>query len=139
MANRTYRYFAGKPLYPFGHGLSYTRFTYKNFLVAKTNTDGELALSIDITNSGDRDGDEVVQFYAQEPTTAHALARESLCGFRRISLKRGETKQVTYTVPPTALRRWSPEKNAYLLHPGEWQILAGSSSSDIREKAPIKF
>jgi len=139
MTNRTYRYFAGQPLYPFGHGLSYTRFAYKNLRVTKTATPGELAVTIDIANIGDRDGDEVVQLYAEEPASAHARARESLCGFKRIALKRGEAKTIALTISATALRRWSDEKNDYTLLPGTWHILAGASSADIRQTAKVRF
>jgi len=139
MANRTYRYFPGQPLYPFGYGLSYTRFAYKNLSVAKSATPGELSVSIEVTNTGKYDGDEVVQLYAREPVSAHAPARESLCGFKRISLKRGETKTVTTTISATALRRWSSEKNDYVIFPGDWTVLAGSSSADLHEKAIVSF
>jgi beta-glucosidase len=139
MANRTYRYFAGKPLYPFGHGLSYTQFTYKNLRVTKNTASTDLAVSIDITNSGERDGDEVVQLYAQEPASAQPRTRESLCGFKRIFLKRGETKTVALTIPATALRRWDSAKNTYVLPVGEWKIHAGASSADLRQTAMIKF
>jgi beta-glucosidase len=139
MANRTYRYFAGRPLYPFGHGLSYTRFAYKNLRVTKTDADNSLAVLIDIANTGERDGDEVVQLYAQEPASAHPRAGESLCGFKRVHLKRSETRTIAITIPAAALRRWDNMKNDYALPSGEWRILAGASSADIRESATIRF
>jgi beta-glucosidase len=139
MANRTYRYFGGQPLYPFGHGLSYTRFTYKNLHVSKNPEGSSLAVTIDIANTGERDGDEVVQLYAQEPAATHPRTRESLCGFKRIHLKCGETRTLALTIPATALRRWDTAKNDYVLPSGEWQILAGASSSDIRQTVAIGF
>lgn len=139
MTGRTYRYFGGQPLYAFGHGLSYTRFEYKNLHVAKTSKPGELTATIQIANTGDRDGDEVVQFYAQEPASAKAPALRSLCGFKRVMLKRGETKTVTVTIPATALRRWDTGKNAYIVYPGDWAILVGASSADIRQKTKIEL
>ena len=139
MTNRTYRYFAGQALYPFGHGLTYTRFAYKNLRVSKAADNADLAVTIDIANTGERDGDEVVQLYAKEPTAAQPRALESLCGFKRIHLKRGETKTVAITVPATALRRWDNAKNDYAFPSGEWHILAGASSADIRQTATIKF
>jgi beta-glucosidase len=139
MANRTYRYFTGQALYPFGHGLSYTTFAYKNLRVTKAAGNADLAVCIEISNTGDRDGDEVVQFYAQEPVSAHARARESLCGFKRISLKHGETKTVSLTIPATALRRWDNAKNDYVLPTGDWKILAGASAADIRQTATVSF
>jgi len=139
MTNRTYRYFTGKPLYPFGHGLSYTRFTYKNFHVTKATGDTGLAVTIDITNTGKRDGDEVVQLYAQEPKATKPRTRESLCGFKRIHLKTGETKTVAITIPSTALRRWDNAKKDYAIPSGNWQILAGSSSADLRQTAKVSL
>jgi beta-glucosidase len=139
MANRTYRYFSGQPLYPFGHGLSYTRFAYNNFHVVKSADGSSLATTIDITNTGERDGDEVVQLYAREGAAAHSRTRESLCGFKRLHLKQGETRTVALTIPATALRRWDNAKNDYVLPSGEWQILAGASSADIRQTVAVGF
>jgi len=139
MANRTYRYFSGHPLYPFGHGLSFTRFAYNNFHVVKSADGSSLAATIDITNTGERDGDEVVQLYGREPAATHSRTRESLCGFKRLHLKRGETRTVALTIPATALRRWNTVKNNYALPSGEWQILAGASSADIRQTVTVGF
>jgi len=139
MTNRTYRYFAGQPLYPFGYGLSYTHFAYKNLHVSKTADGINLAVTIDISNTGERNGDEVVQLYAQEPASAHPRARESLCGFKRVHVKRGETKTVAIAIPFSALRRWDSTKNDYALPSGEWRILAGASSADIRQSATVGF
>jgi len=139
MANRTYRYFSGHPLYPFGHGLSFTRFAYNNFHVVKSADGSSLAATIDITNTGERDGDEVVQLYCREPAATHSRTRESLCGFKRLHLKRGETRTVALTIPATALRRWDTVKNNYALPSGEWQILAGASSADIRQTVTVGF
>ncbi len=135
MAGRTYRYFKGKPLYPFGHGLSYTKFSYSNFKVSPV-VKGRVAVTVDVTNSGARDGEEVVQFYAVPPA---ARENEALCGFQRINLAKGETKTVGITVPATALRRWSAEKKDYVIPAGEWEIRAGASSSDIRQSAKVKL
>jgi beta-glucosidase len=141
MANRTYRYFAGKPLYPFGYGLSYTRFSYANLHVTPGTGEAgvRLTATLDVTNSGDRDGDEVVQLYLREPAATHPRARESLGGFHRIHLARGETKTVTFAVTDTSLRRWSEEKKDYAIPRGEWRVLAGASSADIRQEAPARI
>jgi beta-glucosidase len=135
MAGRTYRYFKGKPLYAFGHGLSYTKFTYANLKVAPA-ANSTLAVTVDVTNAGARDGEEVVQLYAVPPA---ARENEALCGFKRITLKQGETKTVTITVPATALRRWSAEKKDYATPAGEWEVRAGASSSDIRQTGKVKL
>ena len=139
MANRTYRYFTGRPLYPFGHGLSYTRFAYKNLHVTQTSDNASLTATIAITNTGDRDGDEVVQLYAQEPTSTQPSASKSLCGFKRIALKKGETKTIAIAIPSTALRRWDSAKKDYAIPSGDWQILAGASSADLRQTAKVSL
>jgi beta-glucosidase len=134
MAGRTYKYVTGKPLYPFGFGLSYTKFDYACLHVSHSG-DGSLNVTVDVTNAGGRDGDEVVQIYAVPPTASHPRESESLSGFSRIHLKAKETKTVSITVPATALRRWSREKSDYAIPAGEWTIRAGASSADIRQTA----
>jgi len=139
MAGRTYRYFKGKPRYPFGHGLSYTQFRYANLLLRSSGSGAAAVVtaSVDVANVGARDGDEVVQLYAVPPAGARPREIESLCGFRRVHLARGETQTVTITVPATALRRWSAEKNDYTVQPGLWTVRAGASSADIRQSATV--
>lgn len=98
MAGRTYRYFAGKPLYPFGHGLSFTRFTYAKPVLgtARLKPGQPLDVAIDVTNAGDRDGAEVVQLYVRRPVPGAPL--RALKGFQRVPLKRGETRTVHFTL-----------------------------------------
>jgi beta-glucosidase len=137
MAGRTYRYFEGKALYPFGHGLSYTSFRYAN-LHAAPATDGTLNVMLDVTNAGVRDGDEVVQLYATPPAASHPREHRALCGFSRVHLKAGETKTVNFKVPATALRRWSSDQKDYAIPPGEWTFGVGASSADIRQTVAVK-
>jgi beta-glucosidase len=103
MAGRTYRYFGGEALYPFGHGLSYTRFSYGQPVLARAAVKAgeEQAVSVEVTNSGARDGDEVVQLYVSRDV-AGAPAR-SLQGFMRIHLKAGETKRVAFKLDAQAM------------------------------------
>ena len=138
MENRTYRYFRGQPLYPFGYGLSYTRFSYGK-LTAKPLEGGVVALMVDVTNTGALDGDEVVQLYAVPPAASHPREREALCGFVRVHLKKGETQTVRIVVPATALRRWSAELKAYAAPRGDWVFRAGASSADIRQSVTVSF
>ncbi|OIQ91041.1 xylan 1,4-beta-xylosidase precursor [mine drainage metagenome] len=138
MAGRTYRYFHGKPLFPFGFGLSYTHFTYSNLHVVREPGDA-LSVSVDVTNSGDRDGDEVVQLYATPPAASHPRESEALCGFARVHLARGETKTVTIAVPATALRRWDDKANAYAIPSGAWTLRAAASSADIRLTTKVEL
>jgi len=97
MQGRTYRYFKGKPLFEFGYGLSYTTFKYSNLKVAdKFVADKPLFVSVDITNSGKSDGEEVVQLYLKNNDTSTIHAIQSLKGFKRISIKKGETQTVNF-------------------------------------------
>ena len=97
MANRTYRYFKGEPLYPFGYGLSYTEFAYSKPSVDShfVAFDGSLTVGVDVTNKGAMDGDEVVQLYLTHEGVAGAALKE-LRGFQRVHLARGQTKTVTF-------------------------------------------
>ena len=137
MTNRTYRYFGGKPLYAFGHGLSYTKFDYArpNISVGQGLPSMILA-SLDVRNSGDRDGDEVVQLYVTPPG---AREREALAAFTRVHLKRGEVQSVKLVAPTAALRRWSAEKHDYVVPRGEWTVRIGASSADIRQTTTVKL
>ncbi|MBL8551183.1 MAG: glycoside hydrolase family 3 C-terminal domain-containing protein [Hyphomonadaceae bacterium] len=117
MAKRTYRYFGGEALYPFGYGLSYTRFAYSNARVSqrRVRADGAVTVSVDVANIGAMDGDEVVQLYATHPGAAGAPLR-ALAGFQRIHLAHGERRSVQFTlrdrelsvVDPGGVRRISP-------------------------------
>jgi beta-glucosidase len=104
MAHRTYRYFTGEPLYPFGYGLSYTSFSYANARVsaARVRANGAVTISADVANTGAMDGDEVVQLYLTHPGAAGAPIR-ALQGFQRIHLAKGETRTVQFTLRDRAL------------------------------------
>jgi beta-glucosidase len=103
MAGRTYRYFGGEALYPFGYGLSYTRFSYGAPVLARTAVKaGEAqAVAVDVTNSGARDGDEVVQLYVSRDVPGAPV--RSLHGFMRVHLKAGETKSVAFKLDAQAM------------------------------------
>ncbi len=93
MRGRTYRYFEGRPLFPFGYGLSYTRFEYSNLKIdrARVGAGDRLRVSVDVRNVGPRPGDEVVQLYVREVAPRERRAQKSLRGIERLSLKPGET------------------------------------------------
>lgn len=102
MQGRTYRYFGGTPLYPFGYGLSYTSFAYGNLRVTDVvEMTKPVTVSATVTNTGSRDGDEVVQLYLANRSKEDSAAIRSLKGFRRIHLKRGESKTVSFTLMPS--------------------------------------
>ena len=138
MAGRTYRYFNGSALYPFGFGLSYTKFAYANLRVEQ-GAGHTLSVAVDVTNTGDRDGDEVVELYALPPAASHPREHRALCGFDRVHLKAGERRRVFLTVPSSALRRWSNEDRDYAFPSGEWTFGAGASSADIRQTVAVRL
>jgi beta-glucosidase len=138
MKNRTYRYFTGKPLYAFGHGLSYTKFDYANLSVAQAGK-GALTVRMEITNSGAREGDDVVQLYATPPAASQPQEIRALCSFSRVHLNAGEKQTVSITVPAVALRRWNVEQKDYAIPSGEWTIAAGTSSVDLRQSAKVSL
>ena len=104
MEGRTYRYFKGQVLYPFGYGLSYAKFAYKNLkMPANTSTGTSLKLSLEVTNSGNYDGEEVVQLYLTNLSSAFTVPIRSLASFKRVLLKKGETKTVDFELTPYQL------------------------------------
>jgi beta-glucosidase len=139
MTNRTYRYFSGKPLYAFGHGLSYTKFDFSGGkLESKKVAAGATAkVTFTLKNSGKRDGDEVAQVYYHHVNSAVPQPKLGLCGFTRVHLKRGESTKVTVEVPAARLRYWDTEKKQYVVEPGDYEFLIGAASDDIRLKLPM--
>lgn len=125
MENRTYRYFKGKPLYPFGFGLSYTNFKYGKLKMAKTVNQGdELKVTVNVTNTGKREGEEVVQLYLSNLSATVPVPVRSLKGFDRIHLGPGETRSVTFTVTPDAFSVID-EKNKRVILPGVFEVAVG--------------
>ena len=99
MNGRTYRYFKGEPLYPFGYGLSYTTFNYDQFAMPASIAAGKnVKISVRVTNTGKRDGEEVVQLYVSHPGSKLKSPLKALKGFKRIALKPGESKLVNFTL-----------------------------------------
>lgn len=131
---RTYMYFSGKPLYPFGYGLSYTRFSYENLRVLNDRLlPGQvLQLSAEVTNTGDVAGDEVVQFYVKASAKVERPILQ-LAEFHRVSLRPGEAKTVAFSLPHDhiALRYWDETRNEFTYDPGNVNLLIGASSVDI--------
>ena len=130
----TYMYFKGLPLYPFGHGLSYTTFSYSNLKVAQSGagTGAKLTVSFDLKNSGQRAGAEVAQFYTHQRTSSTYQPIKSLRAFQRINLNPGESKSVTLEIPVSRLAFYDVKIHDFRVEPGVFDILVGSSSEDIR-------
>ena len=139
MSHRTYRYFDGKPLFAFGHGLSYTRFKYQNarLELASVKTDATLKLSWTVSNVGKRDGDAVAQVYFRHVKSAWPQPKLALCGFARVHLKRGGMANITVDIPVARFRYWDTTQKEYVVEPGDYQLLIGAASDDIRLKLPF--
>jgi beta-glucosidase len=133
MKNRTYRYFTGKPLYAFGHGLSYTTFTYGSASLSTDSAKGSdtVTATVDVTNTGKLKGDEVVQVYVHEVHSPVPMPIESLVGFQRITLAPGETKMVSIPVKVSSFRRWDETANRYVVDSGQYELRIGSASDEI--------
>jgi beta-glucosidase len=121
------------PLYPFGYGLSYTTFKYSGLsLSASTITDKQnITVSCQVTNTGTRDGDEIVQLYLRDVVSSVTTYEKCLRGFERVHLKAGETKTVSFTLLPRDLQLLNAD-NHWVVEPGEFKVMVGASSEDIR-------
>jgi beta-glucosidase len=137
MKGRTYRYSDAKPLFAFGHGLSYTRFNYtKAALSAKAAKPGETVdVIVSVKNVGQRAGDEVVQVYAHANTPPVEMPRQWLVGFRRVHFEAGEAKDVKIPVKVDSLRRWDDKANRYTVDSGAYELRVGAASDRILQTA----
>jgi len=135
MKGRTYRYFAGKPLYPFGHGLSYTRFAYARLGVPKKAPVGApVELSVEVTNAGAVAGDEVVQVYVTDRGASGSLPLKALKAFRRVSLKPGEKRLVKLTLSERDFSRIGADGQR-LVEPGLFTIAVGGKQPGLEGTA----
>jgi beta-glucosidase len=140
MEGRTYRYFRGEPLYPFGHGLSYTRFEYSGLTLfpARLGKADRLEVSLEVRNAGTRDGDEVVQLYVRDAAPKSTSPVRQLRGFARVALKAGERRTVRFTlVPGSDLGRYDEAGKAFAVDPGAFEIEVGASSRDLRLRSRV--
>jgi beta-glucosidase len=136
---RTYMYFTGKPLYAFGHGLSYTTFSYSNLktVLPGTSTDGTILVTLEVKNSGQLAGDEVVQIYVSHKSSQVLRPILELKAFRRISLAAGATRTVQFNIPVQSLAYWDETSHAFRVETDNLQIGAGSASDDIRLRSTV--
>jgi beta-glucosidase len=137
---RTYMYFKGDPLYPFGYGLSYTTFRYSNLRPSSTRMtkDGTVTVSVDVANTGNRAGDEVVQLYVKHLRSKVARPREELKGFRRITLEPGGTKTVEIPLKASDLAYWDKKLSAFKVEAEPVEVMIGSSSTDIKASTTVQ-
>ncbi|NRA30994.1 MAG: glycoside hydrolase family 3 C-terminal domain-containing protein [Parvularculaceae bacterium] len=123
------------PLYPFGHGLSYSLFDYGDVVMSapSVGADGVVTVSVPVTNTGSQAADEVVQLYLRDPVSRVSRPVQQLRGFQRITLQPGETQTVAFDVQPAQMAVWYPD--GWLIEAGEIEVMVGSSSTDIRGRA----
>lgn len=141
MKGRTYRYFEGQPLYPFGHGLSYTRFEYSDLRLDRTETasDDSVEVSVAVKNSGNRAGHEVAQLYVTAVNPGMPAPLQELRGFERVPLAVGEQKRVTFRLTPSeAFARYNEATRRFVVAAGEYEIGVGGSSRDLRSTARLR-
>jgi len=133
MKNRTYRYFTGEPLYPFGHGLSYSRFTYARLAAPRKSAVGApVEVSVEVQNAGKTPADEVVQLYVSGQ--AGSGPRRALKGFRRLPLKPGEKRLVRFTLDERAFS-FVGEDGQRTVAPGRFTIAVGGKQPGLRDTA----
>lgn len=120
------------PLYTFGYGLSYTKFEYSNLKISSSSIkpNGELKVSVDVKNTGERDGDEVVQLYIKDLYSSTTTPEKTLKGFKRLNIKKGEVKTVEFTLTPDELSIWNREMKR-VVEPGDFEVMVGGNSTDL--------
>ncbi len=131
----TYRWFDGEPLYPFGHGLSYSRFSYDN-MQAEVTADG-IHVTADIKNLSDRNGDEVVQVYAHAKSERIPRSLKQLCAFERLHVRAGEMVHFEVLIPFRELEIYDVSRERLCLEAGNYDLMLGASSADIRCMASV--
>jgi beta-glucosidase len=129
---RTYMYFKGEPQYPFGYGLSYTTFSLANLAVsaATLTAAGDVTVGVDVTNTGQREGDEVVQIYGRVTGSTVERPAKKLLGFSRVTVPAGETRHVAIRVRGTDITYWDTARHAWALERASLELMAGTSSAD---------
>lgn len=134
---RTYQYFKGKPLYPFGYGLSYTSFGYHDLQL--TTSKERIDVSFNLENTGKMDGDEVVQVYVKMPESGITLPLKQLKGFKRVHLVKGHSEKISIAIDKAQLRYWDEKESKFITPKGIYTIMVGASSEDIRQTAKIEL
>jgi beta-glucosidase len=137
---RTYLYATKKPLYSFGYGLSYSSFHYANLKLStkSLHKDQTLQVSADVTNTGTRDGEEVVQLYVHHQNSHVSRPLEELKGFARVAIPAGQTKTVTIALPASLLAYWNVEKHSFEVEKDSVEVRLGAASDDIRLRQGVE-
>ena len=137
---RTYMYFKGEPLYPFGHGLSYTDFKIDGLSTNKKTVKhmDDILVSANVTNTGKMDGDEIVQIYIKDVKSSQTTPIKALKGFKRVHILAGTSKKVDIKIPYEAFAHYDTISNKYVVEAGKFEILVGKSSEQITSKKTIE-
>jgi beta-glucosidase len=138
-SDQTYLYYQGTPLYPFGYGLSYTSFRYGDLKLTDptVGADGTVKASVEVTNTGSRAGDEVVQLYTHQRTSRDKEPVSALRDFQRVSLAPGQTRTVRFTLPAADLAHWDVTRGRWVVESSDYDVMVGASSTDIRQRATL--
>ncbi|MFI6268550.1 glycoside hydrolase family 3 protein [Micromonospora zamorensis] len=139
-SGQTYLYNRAKPLYPFGHGLSYTRFRYGQLRTGAHSVaaDGTIAVSVDVTNAGARAGSEVVQLYTHQRTSRDKTPIRQLKAFQRVQLAPGQTRTVTLRLPAADLAHWDVTRSRWVVESSTYDVMVGASAQDIWARAAVR-
>ena len=135
---RTYMYFRDTPLYPFGYGLSYTTFAYRDLTTNRLSL-GTIAVSVTVKNTGQRAGDEVVQLYVRHLNSAVPRPFKELVDFKRVQLAAQEEKTIKLSIPTARLAYWNAETDQWVVEKDQIEIIAGGSSTDARLRKTIRI
>jgi beta-glucosidase len=138
---RTYMYFKGEPLYPFGYGLSYTTFKYSELHASSPRLakNGQVNVSVTVTNTGKRDGQEVVQLYVKHLGSKVERPIKELKGFQRVALKAGESKTVTIPLKAKDLAYWDEQAKQWVVEDEKVNLMVGGSSADVKAQQTISL
>jgi beta-glucosidase len=138
-----YRYFDSapeRPLFPFGHGLTYTTFGIADLRLPATASAGDpVMIEVSVTNTGDREGQEVVQVYVSQLEPRLPRPPKELKAFTKVRLAPGETRRVSLTLEPRAFAPYDPATKSWPVDPGDYDILVGRSAGDIRVKGTVRL
>jgi beta-glucosidase len=130
-----------EPLFPFGHGLSYTTFAYDNVRLngSSFGPHDEIVVSVEVSNKGERPGKEIVQLYVKDVACRLRRPQKELKAFSKVGLNPGETKTVALSLNRQSLAFYDPQEAGWVTEAGEFEVLVGSSSQDIRGKATFTW
>jgi beta-glucosidase len=139
MKNRTYRYFRGEPLYPFGFGLSYSTFKYSKLQLApaRARVGSPVNVSVEVQNTGQVAGDEVVQVYLTDVGATYPVPIRSLVGIKRVALKPGETRKLSFTISPEQMSVVD-DVGKRLIEPGKFELTVGGKQPGFKGNADAR-